>query len=332
MIVQTILKSACLERVVYLRNMCNFKIYSLGCGSAKPTLKHQPSCTVVNHGSNLYMVDCGEGAQLSFIQARLKPSRLSDIFLTHLHGDHILGLPGLISSLSLAGIRNKLTIHTFEEGKKFLEYVFDFFNRNHGGDFNLNLHFNIISPKGGETVLENDKLKVTTIPLDHGVDAVGYYFQEKNKPRHILYEAIVKYNIPFSEMGKIKNGSDFISSTGEIIPNELITSPPDAPLSYLHIGDTAYLPNLHQYAESPTLLFHETTYLSDKLDKAIERHHSTARQAAQAALDINAKALLTGHYSSSIRDDSRFEKEAKEIFPNVIAGREGLITDLKTIS
>lgn len=311
--------------------MCDFKIYSLGCGSAKPTLQHQPSCTVVSHGSKLYMVDCGEGAQLSFIKARLKPSRLSDIFLTHLHGDHMLGLPGLISSLSLAGIKNEITIHTFEEGKKFLEYVFDFFNRNHGGDFNLNLRFNIISPAGGETVVETDRMTVTTIPLDHGVDAVGYYFREKDKYRHIQKEAISKYNIPHSQINAIRSGADYVTSSGEVIPNAFITTPPSPSLSYLHISDTAYIPDLHRYADSPTLMFHETTYLEDQADKAIARHHSTAAQAAQAARDVNAKALLTGHYSSSVRDDSIFVEEASKIFPNVIKGREGLVTDLSLL-
>ncbi|MDE6027123.1 MAG: MBL fold metallo-hydrolase, partial [Muribaculaceae bacterium] len=165
--------------------MSTFKIHTLGCGSAKPTLRHQPSSTVVEHRENLFMVDCGEGAQLAFQRQRLRFSRLRHIFLTHLHGDHVLGLPGLVSTLGLGGTGGKLTVHTFAEGKKILQKIFYFF----GGDLPFEVDFNVIEPVEG-TVLETPSLTVRTVPLQHRVPTVGYIFEEKEKPRHILRDMI----------------------------------------------------------------------------------------------------------------------------------------------
>lgn len=306
--------------------MSSFKIHTLGCGSAKPTLRHQPSSTVVNHNDNLYMVDCGEGAQLAFQRHRLKFSRLRHIFLTHLHGDHVLGLPGLVSTLGLSGAGGDITIHTFAEGKKILEQIFRFF----GGDLPFDVKFNIIRPEEA-VIMETNTLTVRTIPLHHRVPTVGYVFEEKPKPRHIIRDMIDFHQVPVHMIRRIKGGEDYIKPDGTVVPNHILTSPATPSLSYAHISDTAYFTELAKKIGPVDLLFHETTYTEAHKSEAAPRGHSTAKQAALTARDAGAGKLITGHYSSRYTDDSLFLKEAQEIFPNVILNKEGLVTSVGSV-
>lgn len=303
--------------------MSTFSIHTLGCGSAKPTLRHQPSSTVVDHRGNLFMVDCGEGAQYAFQKQHLKFSRLGHIFLTHLHGDHVLGLPGLVSSLGLGGAGGCLTIHTFADGKKILSSIFRFF----AGDLPFDIEFNIIRPEEA-VIFENSSLTVRTIPLQHRVPTVGFVFEEKPKLRHIRREMTDFHKVPVAMMSALRQGADYTKPDGAVIPNAMLTSDADPSLSYAHISDTAYMPEIAKKIGPVDLLFHETTYLEKNAAEARQRGHSTARQAAAVARDCRAKALLTGHYSSRYKNDEDFRKEALDIFPNVILNREGLVTNL----
>ncbi len=296
-----------------------FEINVLGCGSAKPSPIHNPSCTVVNFRDNLFMIDCGEGAQKEFQRQRLKFSRLNHIFLTHLHGDHVFGLPGLIGTMALSGLEGDITIHTFEDGKNILTSIFDYFNRG----LPIDVKFNVIRPEEA-VIFENSSLRVRTVPLRHKIPAVGYVFEEKPRLRHINREMCDFHGAPLWAFNSIKAGNDFTKPDGTTIPNALLTKDPEPPRSYAHISDTAYMPDLAEKIHGVDLLFHETTYLTKDLDKAKERGHSTAAQAAQTALDANARVLLTGHYSSRYKDDKLFLEEAKTVFSNVILGKEGL--------
>lgn len=304
--------------------MDNFTIHTLGCGSARPSLKHQPSSTVVNHRGNLFMVDCGEGAQLAFMRQRLSFNRLQHIFITHLHGDHVFGLPGLIGTLALNGTGGHITIHTFEEGKEQLASIFNYFCR----DTPFDIRFNIIKPEEA-IILETKSLTVRTVPLNHRVPTVGYIFEEKPGERHIKPEMTRFHEVPVAMMKRLKEGEDYIKPDGTIIRNNILTSPPSPALSYAHISDTAYMKSLAEKIGPVNLLFHETTYLEEHKSIAAPRGHSTAKQAAIVARDSGAKVLLTGHYSSRYKDDSLFKKEAEEIFPNVILNNEGIIIPIK---
>lgn len=303
--------------------MSTFTIHTLGCGSARPSLRHQPSCTVVEHRGSLYMIDCGEGAQLAFMRQHLSLSKLRHIFITHMHGDHVLGLPGLVSTLALSGNGGELTVHTFEEGARQLKAIIDYFCR----DTPFNLSFNIIRPEEA-VILETKSLTVRTLPLKHRIPTVGYVFEEKPKQKHINPSMTSFHNVPVAMMKKIKDGEDFIKPDGTIIPNKILTTDADPSFSYAHISDTAYIPDIASKIGPVDLLFHETTYLDDLVEDARERGHSTARQAAMVARDAKAKKLLTGHYSSRYNDDSLFLKEAQEIYPNVILNKEGLRINL----
>ena len=303
--------------------MSDFTLHTLGCGSAKPTLRHQPSCTVVDFRGNLFMIDCGEGAQQAFQKHRLKFSRLRHIFLTHLHGDHVLGLPGLISTLGLSDTGGKITIHTFQEGKDILEKVFEFFAPN----LPFEVEFNVIKVEEA-VIFESDSLLVRTIPLKHRVPTVGYVFEEKPKMRHIRRDMIDFHKIPFSKINSIKMGEDYEKEDGTVIANRMLTSDPTPSVSYAHISDTAFIPSIAEKIGPVDVLFHETTYLEQHKVEAKSRFHSTAKQAAEIAKLSGAKCLLTGHYSSRYTNDEQFKTEAEEIFPNVILNKEGLVLPL----
>lgn len=303
--------------------MSDFTVHTLGCGSAKPSLRHTPSCTVVEHRGSLYMIDCGEGAQLAFMKQHLSPSKLRHIFITHMHGDHVLGLPGLVSTLALTNNGGELTIHTFEDGARQLKQIIDYFCR----DTPFNLNFNIIRPEE-KIILETKALTVRTIPLQHRIPTVGYVFEEKPKLRHINPDMTSFHQVPVVMMKRIKEGEDFVKPDGTIIPNKMLTTDADPSLSYAHISDTSYMPELAEKIGPVDLLFHETTYLDDRIADAKERGHSTARQAAMVARNAGAKRLLTGHYSSRYSDDSQFLEEAKSVFPDVILNTEGLRINL----
>lgn len=270
------------------------------------------------------MVDCGEGAQLAFMRQKLSFSRLQHIFLTHLHGDHVFGLPGLIGTLALNGTGGHITIHTFEDGRQQLKAIIDYFCR----DTPFDIRFNVIKPEEA-VILETKSLTVRTIPLRHRVPTVGFVFEEKTGERHIKADMAKYHEVPLAFMKSLKTGEDFIRPDGTVIPNGWLTTPPTPPLSYAHMSDTAYMPDLAEKIGPVDLLFHETTYLEEHRPMAAPRGHSTAREAAAVARDCGAKALLTGHYSSRYRDDTQFLKEASEIFPNVILNNEGVITSLR---
>ena len=289
----------------------NFTIHTLGCGSAKPTPAHQPSSTVVDHRGRLFMIDCGEGAQRTFQLHRLKPSRLSNIFLTHLHGDHVFGLPGFIGTMGLQQEGGVVTIHTFEDGREIISKILDYFSR----DLPFEVKYNVLDPMKEQTVYEDHALKVRTIPLNHRVPTVGYVFEEKEGLRHINREMTDFHHVPVSMLNKIRSGEDFVKPDGTVVANALLTMPPTPARSYAHISDTAYMPGLATKIGPVDLLLHETTYLEENVADAEKRGHSTARQAATVARDSGAKALLTTHYSSRYyKDESGFLKEAAEVF------------------
>lgn len=307
--------------------MGNFLIHTLGCGSAKPTPRHQPSSTVIDFRSNLFMVDCGEGAQLAMMRKHLKLNRLGHIFLTHLHGDHVFGLPGLIGTLGLHSAGGHITIHTFKEGAEILGKIFNYFSR----DLPFEVKFNILDPTREEIAFENKSLKIRTIPLNHRLPAVGYIFEEKPGLRHINRAMCDFHEIPFCRFGAIKEGEAYIKPDGTIISNDKLTYPPAEPLSYAHLSDTSFMPEIADKLGHPTLLFHETTYLDSNLKEARQRGHSTATQAAEMAKLSGAQWLLTGHYSSRYTDDNLFKTEAEKVFPNVILNHEGLTIDLEKL-
>lgn len=282
-----------------------------------------PSCQVIDHRDRLMMVDCGEGAQLAMRRMRLKYSRLNNIFISHLHGDHCLGLPGLLSTMALHDIEGTVTVHTFAEGAELFERIINFFCRERSYD----LRFNIIKPERA-VIYEDKSLTVETFPLYHRVPCVGYIFREKPKLRHINREMVDFYKVPVAMMHSIKEGADFVLPDGTVVANERLTTPAEPAYSYAYCSDTVYNPLVAEAVKGVDVVYHEATYTDDDAEKARQRGHSTAGEAAKIALEAGAKKLIIGHYSKSYADESGHIADACRIFPATIAANEGLTIDI----
>ena len=290
-----------------------FRVHILGCGSALPTLRHMSSMQVVECRGKLFMVDCGEGAQVQLRRSGLSFEKLGHIFITHLHGDHCFGLIGIISTFGLLGRIATLHIHAPEELRPMLQAQLDmFFNY----DIGYKVEFHGVDTKKQQVIYEDRSLTVETIPLNHRMPCAGYLFREKPSLPHIRREMIDLYNIPVSQINNIKAGQGYTLSDGTLIPHEKLVTPADAPRSYAYCSDTRYMPELHKMVKGVNTLYHESTYAQDKKDGAEKYYHSTAQQAAMVARDAQAGKLLLGHYSARYNDETVLLKEAQKIFPN----------------
>ncbi len=303
--------------------MSDFQVNILGCGSATPSLRHLPACQVIDFRGRLMMIDCGEGAQLSMRRMSLKFSRLTDVFISHLHGDHFLGLPGLLSTLSLHGKTGTVTIHVFEEGARLLKTVLDVVLR----EPTFEVKYDIIPFRGG-VVYDDHALTVTAFPLNHRVPAVGFKFEEKPKLRHLRGDMIKFFNVPISRLMDIKQGADFVTEDGRTIENARLTTDATPSVSYAYCSDTCYDESVAEAVKGVDVIYHDATYADDKANSARSRGHATAREAAQIARLAGAKRLILGHFSKSYLNENDHVSQAKEEFPDVIAANEGMRIDL----
>lgn len=304
--------------------MADFNINILGCGSALPTTRHLATSQVIDLRDKLYMIDCGEGTQVQMRKMRIRFSRLNHIFISHLHGDHCFGLPGLISTLGMLGRTGELVIHGPKDVDTYLRPVMDLFCR--GLEFDV--RFNSIDPYKHALVMEDRSLSVYSIPLKHRIPTCGYLFAEKPKEAHIIREMTDFYQVPVRCMKDIKQGQDFVTPEGKIIPNARLTRPAAPPKRYAYCSDTAYSPSIIPIIEGVDLLYHEATFAECDAARAKETFHSTARQAAQIAKQAKVKQFMIGHYSARYEDLTELKQEAEAIFPGTILANEGLVLSL----
>ena len=302
-----------------------FRVHILGCGSALPTLRHMSSMQVVECRGKLFMVDCGEGAQVQLRRSGLSFEKLGHIFITHLHGDHCFGLIGIISTFGLLGRLATLHIHAPEELRPMLQAQLDmFFNY----DIGYKVEFHGVDTKKQQVIYEDRSLTIETIPLNHRMPCAGYLFREKPSLPHIRREMIDLYSIPVSQINNIKAGLGYTLPDGTVIPHEKLVTPADAPRSYAYCSDTRYMPELHKVVKGVNTLYHESTYAQDKKDGAEKYFHSTAQQAAMVARDAQVGKLLLGHYSARYNDETILLKEAQEVFQNTYLTDEMKVFDV----
>ena len=259
--------------------MAKFQISILGCGSATPTARHQPSCQVIDFRDKLFMIDCGEGAQLQFRRMGLKFSRLNHIFISHLHGDHLFGLPGLLSTMALHEVSGSVTVHIFKEGAHLLKEWMDYFNRNAP----FEIIYDVIEEGERRIVYEDSGLTVETFPLYHRTPCTGFIFREKPKLRHLKGDMVKYLNIPVWQLKNIKEGADWVKDDGTIIPNSHLTTEAEPSVSYAYCSDTMFDRRVAESIQGVDTIYHEATYDNSLEQKARERGHSTARQAAEIA-------------------------------------------------
>ncbi len=305
--------------------MTNFNIQILGCGSALPTTSHMPSSQLVSVNSKLFMIDCGEGTQLQMRKFGARMGKLDSIFISHLHGDHVFGLPGLISTFGLLGRTAPLTIYAHQELEQFINPVLDLFCQH----LSYKVQLVLLRRKGCNLIYEDKSLFVYSFPLKHRIASSGFLFQEKEKMRHIKREMIDYYKIPFHQIRAIKKGEDFVTSRGEVVANERLTTPPTPPRSYAYCSDTAYDESIVQYIEGVHVLYHEATFAETDLHRAAKTGHSTAKQAATIAQLAAVKKLVIGHFSSRYKDLNLLLEEAKAVFPNTELADEGKVIEIK---
>ena len=287
-----------------------FKIHILGCGSALPTLHHYASAQIVELRGKQFMIDCGEGTQMQLRRSRIRFTKLSAVFITHLHGDHCFGLIGMISTFGLLGRTAKLDVYAPAALESMLQAQMQLFC--HSFDFEVAFH--AVDTSKQQVIYEDRSLTVESIPLDHRIPCCGYLFKEKPTLPHIKRDMIDFYQIPTSQINNIKAGADWMTADGEVVANSRLVEAAEAPRSYAYCSDTRYIPTLHERIKGVTALYHESTYGEDNLQRAEKYFHSTARQAAMVARDAQAGQLLLGHFSSRYEDENVLLQEAKEVF------------------
>lgn len=304
--------------------MEKFEVHILGCGSALPTTRHLATSQVINIREKLFMIDCGEGAQVQLRKSRLKFSRLNHIFISHLHGDHCFGLMGLISTFGMLERTANLHIHCHADLQRILEPQIEFFCKG----MPYNVVFELFNPGEQAVIYDDRSVSVETIPLRHRVPCCGFLFREKPTPNHIRRDMIDFYQIPTYLINRVKNGEDYVLEDGTVIPNTRLTTPSDPPRSYAYCSDTCYLPRICEQIKGCDLLFHEATFADADAKRAKETFHTTAPQAAEIAKMAQVKKLVIGHYSARYEDESILLKEASEVFPQTILAQENLRIEL----
>lgn len=296
-----------------------FKVHILGCGSALPTLKHNASSQIVEVRGKVFMIDCGEGAQMQMRRTHLHFGKLNAIFISHLHGDHCFGLLGLLSTLGMLGRTAKLKVFAPADYETLFRQQIDFFM----AGMEYQIEFVPVDTTLSQVVYEDHSVTVETVPLQHRVPCCGYIFREKPTLPHIRRDMIDYFEIPISQINNIKNGADWTTSEGEVVENARLVEPAEPARSYAYCSDTRYIPDLYKSLVGVDMLYHESTYTSENEDRAKLYYHSTAKQAAMVAKAAGVKKLLLGHYSARYNDEDVLLDEAKEIFGNVFLTKEG---------
>lgn len=295
-----------------------FEIHILGCGSALPTPRHLPSAQVVNLRDKLLLIDCGEGAQIAWRHTGLSWQRIAHIFISHAHGDHVFGLPGLISTMGLMGRTAPLYVHGPSNLQTFIEFTIAHFC----ADIGYEVHFQAVDTTQHRCIFEDRSMEVWSLPLKHRVPCCGYLIKEKPGQRHIRREMIDFYGIPTWAINNIKAGQDWQTPEGETVANSRLTTPPDPVRSYAYCSDTMPVAELAEWCHDVTLMYHEATYAEAESQLAQKYNHSTAAQAAACAKAANARRLAIGHFSARYEDENVLLCEAKNIFGNTILAQE----------
>ena len=298
-----------------------FEIHILGCGSALPTTRHNASSQVIRIGNKQFMIDCGEGTQLQLRRNHIHFSFINHIFISHLHGDHSFGLIGLISTFGLLG--RTAPLHIYADGmlEKVMKPQLDFYCK----DIKYPLFFHSIDASKHCVIYEDNTITVETLPLNHRMPCCGFLFREKPKRRHLIGDVANFYNIPIYQRQSIKDGADYTTPDGTVIPNSKLTKEADPSRSYAYCSDTRPCPQICGYLKDVDLLYHEATFAESEKERAKVTHHSTAKEAAEIALTAGVKRLLLGHYSSRYDDEKQLLSEASEIFPVTECANEGMV-------
>lgn len=296
-----------------------FEVTILGSNSATPAFGRNQTSQLLNCNEIYYLIDCGEGTQLQLQRYGLKANRIRHIFISHLHGDHYLGLMGLISSMHLNGRRDELHLY----GPAPLKEIIDIQLRHSETRLEYPLVFHATSHQSPALILENEDLLVKSFPLQHRIACTGFLFVEQQRLPRIIKEKVEQLAVPKIYYSQIKKGIDYTDKQGVTHAAANLTSPAPMPRSYAFCSDTACSWLYLEYIMEVDLLYHEATFMNDLEQRASETFHTTAGQAAQVATRAGAKALLIGHFSSRYRSLDLLLAESQSLFPNTKIAIEG---------
>jgi ribonuclease Z len=306
--------------------MTKFSVLILGSASASPTLNRNPTSQLLNINEQYYLIDCGEGTQSKLREHKVKFQRLHHIFISHLHGDHYLGLIGLLQTMHLLG--RTIDLHLY--GPPQLKEIIDLHLKYSYSALRYSLIFHPTQAVQSEIIFENDQIEVSTIILKHRIPCTGFLFKEKSKPRVINPDAIKLHCVPKHAINKLKNGEDFIVfDTKKVIKNEVLTLKPAKSRSYAFCSDTKYCESIIPQITNVDLLYHEATFMQSEEKRAKETYHSTAEQAAQIALKAKAKSLIIGHFSNRYLKLDNLLNEARFVFKNTELAMENSVFEIK---
>lgn len=280
--------------------------------------ERHPTCQVITADEELFLLDCGEGAQEQMNRFKIRRSRINHIFISHLHGDHYLGLPGLLNSFSLTSRKEPVHLYGPAALKPILDLMFDAAQAN----LSYPLHFHVLDEE--RQLLDGRKFTVHCFRVFHRIECWGFLIREKERPRKIDPDRAEDFDVPSHFYPQLKEGRDYVHPSGRVVPNELVTKPAPPPRSYGYCADTRFDLRVADAVRSCDLIYHEATYLDDLREKAAERFHTTARQAAELAQAASAKRLLIGHFSSKYEDIFPFLDEARAAFPSTDLAKEGV--------
>ena len=297
-----------------------FQLTVLGTSSALPTSNRYPTAQVLNVLGRFFLIDCGEGTQTQMRKYKIGFSKINHIFISHLHGDHIFGLIGLISTFALTGRTNDLHIYSHSELQKFLSDQIHFF---YADELSFKIIYHPLNFKKEQKIYEDKAVTVYSFPLTHRISTCGFRFEEKTPLPNLIPEKIDEYQIPIRERQRIKEGGDFLASDGRIIPHSELTKNKRRPRSFAFCSDTRYDESYISSVKNVDLLYHEATFAENNKDLAKSTFHSTGKDAATIALKAQVKQLIIGHFSARYKDHTIILKEAQEIFANTSATAEG---------
>lgn len=302
------------------KNSNTFELIILGTSSATPSKNRHPSAHLLNIQEQLFLIDCGEASQVRLFLNKIHWNQLSHIFISHLHGDHIFGLPGLLSSMGLNGRQTKLQIVGPEGLQEYVETSL----RLSYCQIEFELEFIVINHTQSTNLYNDGELSITSFPLDHRVPCVGYCFKLAMQHQKLNKEKLQNYNLNFSDIKKLQIGENVLLNSGQTLYSKDILYTLPIRKSFAYCSDTRYNESILPYIEDVDLLYHETTYAKDLKQKAFDMGHATTIEAAQMAKLAKVRQLVIGHYSSRYHELQPLLEECQEVFEHTILGVENL--------
>ena len=305
----------------------DFTLKIMGSASAKPVIERFQSAQVLSVRGRSFLIDCGEGVQMQLQRFGVSPMKIDSIFISHIHGDHVFGIFGLLSTMGMLARPTPLNIYAPVAFGPILKFFLSYYGEGVG----FEIRHIPLKMKELEQIYDTKSFEVLAFPLNHGIETFGFIFREKKPPLNVWKHMLSRYEFTLTEIGTLKRGEDVVREDGETIRCADASYEPWEPRSFAYCSDTAPFPEEASIVRGVDLLYHETTYLAEHAEMAAQRHHTTTLQAAQCALDAGVKRLVIGHYTSRVRDISLFESECRTVFSESYAAHDGDVFDIPLV-